>query len=234
MADARSGARSQRSGSSAPTRTRPKSPLRPYVPPAAPPTVDGTGTDRPARLELPAPRDPVPGDLTTPAVAEFAAAAPPPTAALPPPPAQLPPAPLPPAQLPPAPLPAPVRPHPRPGFPAAPAPGWSAAHQTPLSPPAPATTARAAAAPATARPAPTTSWSMTPARWVRLAAVLLVALVVVAVGLWWQRDTIGDVVSDLRGLNSEESAPASGVGAQLDGVAVGIAKVQRGPHSPGS
>jgi hypothetical protein len=64
--------------------------------------------------------------------------------------------------------------------------------------------------------------------------VLLVALAVVAVGLWWQRDTIGDVVSDLRGQDSEESAPASGVGAQLDGVAVGVAEVERGSHSPGA
>lgn len=223
MADARTGARSQRSGSATPTRTRPKSPLRPYVPPTPAPTGDGPDTDRPAPLELPtplelaAPRDPARRDPTTPPVAELATPTPPPPAPLLPlPPAPLP-APLPSASQ----LPAPLPPGPRQGFPAAPAPGWSAAHQTPLPSPAPATTA------------PASPWAVTTTRWIRLAVVLLVALAVVAVGLWWQRDSLGGVVSDLRGQDSEESAPASGVGAQLDGVAVGVAEVERGPRSPG-
>jgi hypothetical protein len=219
-------------GASRPVRTRPKTPLRPYVPPTAPPVPFGAGTT-PTTPPLPTPtrlpRRPT-TPTTTPFVAPGAPAADaddpgptpptppaaigwtrpvepvsttPPWAAVPPPSGRpftgiVPPgAPTPPpAAAPPSQIPAlPDRPDPYAQIANPLHTGWG--ETPPITPP----TASPPETTAPASPGPR-------ARWVRRAA-LVALLALLAGGIAWQRDRIGDLVQDLGDrIDGEGAAPA--------------------------
>lgn len=169
-------------------RTRPKTPLRPYVPPGSP-----QGGANPFTPPAPAPPPPTPPAAPAPPPNPPGAPSAPSPAPAPPPPLPSPAPPVAPSAPPPTPAPstaAPLQDRPDPYAQIANPlnTGWGS------TPPAPPT------APTPTNPTPIRRRSP----WLRRGIVLLV-FAAIAGGLWWQRERVEDVVTDLRDRISEES-----------------------------